>query len=388
MAKNTGSVVSTLSSVTTKYDVNHAYDIKVSEVWVDWKWNARFTTDEGDAINEGGAFKDTLVSIGKEGQRTPCVVRPNPFHGKKGNEAARYPFMLVEGFQRTRAVCDIAAGEADAMLGAAGLDQVSVNKLHTKEPTIRAFVVPMSEGEARRRNLGENMLRAQLSAPDIAFGVAKLAEAEPEASNKALGEMIGRSEPYVAKLRRIYSTFSNVKVPAGALHEGSAPVSVLESWRSSPKKALNEDLLAIADADAKEPLSAEEKADRYLMAIGAKVDPNAKPKKKAGQGAWSENACIDAKAFGVLLGNLARDGAIEVDGITADHWALVASKYAGKADKATEDEREAIAFACNEGIKLGKKKAPKVAPKAEEEPAPKKSAAAKKSAANGKASHA
>ncbi len=379
-----------LSSLAAKYDPNHDYTIKIQDVYVDWKWNTRVdvaSTDPESQTDEAG-YQETLISIAKDGQRTACVLRPNPYKGRKGHPGERFDFMLVEGFGRTRAKSEIANGEHDVALGAAGMVKTEVDKLHTKEPTILAKVIAMTEAEARKRNLGENMLRSQLTAPDIAFGIAKLAEAEPTASNVQLGAMIGRSEPYVAKLRRIYSAFAGATVPENALWKGSPAMPVTQAWRCAPKKAMNEDMLAIADADAKSTLTPDEKVRGYLMAAGLVEDPNKKPKKKAGQGAWSANACIDAKAFGVLLGALQRDGAITIEGLTADHWALVASKYAGKADKATDDEKDAIVTACEAGVKEGGKKAPKkVAAPAKDEP--KKASAKKASAkANGKAAHA
>jgi hypothetical protein len=355
-----------LSSVASKYDPNHDYTIKVSEVFVDWKWNTRVDVASQDPESETdeAGFQETLVSIGKDGQRTACVLRPNPYKGKAGHPGARYEFMLVEGFGRTRAKCEIAAGEHDDALGAAGMLPSEINKLHTKEPTILAKVIAMTEAEARKRNLGENMLRSQLSAPDIAYGIFKLAEAEPNASNVQLGAMIGRSEPYVAKLRRIYSAFSGVTVPADTLWKGSPAMPVTQAWRCAPKKALNEDMLGVADKDAKTPLTNEEKLDKYLIASSLKVDPNAKPKKKSGQGAWAANACIDAHAFGAVLGALQREGALTVDGLTADHWTLIVPKYAGKADKATDDEKDAIVTACNKGVTDGAKVAKKKEAKA------------------------
>lgn len=386
MAKTANPV---LSSLAAKYDPNHDYTIKIQDVYVDWKWNTRVdvaSTNPESQTDEAG-YQETLISIAKDGQRTACVLRPNPYKGRKGHPGERYDFMLVEGFGRTRAKSEIANGDHDVALGAAGMVKAEVDKLHTKEPTILAKVIAMTEAEARKRNLGENMLRSQLTAPDIAFGIAKLAEAEPNASNVQLGAMIGRSEPYVAKLRRIYSAFSGVTVPADTLWKGSPAMPVTQAWRCAPKKALNEDMLGIADS--KEPLTDDEKVNRYLMASGLKEDPNAKPKKKAGQGAWAANACIDAKAFGVVLGALQRDGALSIDDLTADHWALIVPKYAGKADKATDDEKDAIVTACEAGIKEGgKKAAKKAAPEPKDEPKASAKKASAKKASNGKAAHA
>ncbi len=353
-----------LSLVSNKYDPDHDYTIKVSEVYVDWKWNTRVdvaSTDPSSETDEAG-YQETLISIAKDGQRSACVLRPNPYKGKAGHAGAKYEFMLVEGFGRTRAKCEIAAGEHDVALGGAGMVKTDVDALHTKEPTIKAKIIAMTEAEARKRNLGENMLRSQLTAPDIAYGVFKLAEAEPEASNKSLGEMIGRSEPYVAKLRRIYSAFEGVQVPAGKLWDGSPAMPVMQAWRCAPKKAMNEDMLAIADS--KTPLTDSEKLEKYVAAIS----PPTKPVKIAGQKAFPRNACVDAENFGEVLGALQREGAISIEGLDSQHAFLVAAKYAGKAEtkQDTEDARDAIIAACLKGIDKGSKVAKRKKPTKEE----------------------
>lgn len=367
MAKASG-LINGVSGSHTKYDPSHVYDVKVSETWVDHRWNTRVdvATTNPDSQEGEASYYDNVVSIAKEGQRTPCCVRPNPFKGKKGHPGERYEYMLVEGFGRVRARSELAAGEHGVLLGKSGFTQADADALKTKEPTFRTFIIPMTEAEARRRNLGENMLRAQLTAPDIAFGVYKLAEAEPQASNVELGKMIGRSDAYVAKLRRIYSTFKDVQVPADALWKGSPAMPVTEAWRCAPKKALNEDMLKVADADAKDPLSPKEKLDGYLMACGLKEDPNAKKKNKVGANAYIANSQEAARAFGVLLGNLERDGGIEILDLTGEHWAIFASKYAGKASKMNDDLKDAILTACLAGVAEGRKKAAKKAAKKED----------------------
>lgn len=385
-----------LSSVATKYDPNHEYPVKVAETYVDWKWNSRIdiASTAPDSETDEAGFNELVVSMAKDGQRTACVVRPNPYKGKAGHPGAKYEYMLVEGFQRTRAICDLAAGEHGILLGKNGVLQTEADALKTKEPVIRAKVIAMTEAEARKRNLAENTMRAQLTAPDIAYGIAELAKTDPTITNVSIGAMLGRDEGYIAKLRRIYTTFKDVPVPADQLWKGSPAMTVVDAWRCAPTKALNVDMLAICDADKEKPLTPEQKLRGYLIAAKVLKDPNAKEKKVVGGNAWKENAPKDARAFGFLLGTLERMGALTVDGITADHWDIVASKYASKASKATEDNKEAIAYACNQGIDEGRK-VPKVdkAPKATKEEvaaakatldAPGKERAAAKAGAKGK----
>jgi ParB-like chromosome segregation protein Spo0J len=354
----------------TKFDANTVYTPKQAEVFVDVKWNSRSAPDEGDATKETTGYTGLVKSIGTEGLRSPVVLRPNPNYGKKGMPGASCPYSLVSGFSRFKACASIAAGEQDVTLGQAGMTQAAVAALHTNTPTIRAFIRPMTEAEARKENLTENLQRQDLTAPDIAFGVARLRDTMPEASDQQIADIIGRSQQYCSKLKRLYEGLKNVMLPAGALSLSSPAVPLLDAWRTEAKKGLftNDDILAIAEAkDANGVnLPQAEKAARYLAVVRPPVDGEGSDgKKDKGPGAWKGNAAKDAEAFGVLLGNLERDGAIEIHSIGSEHAATVAAKYAAKMlAKGTEDDLDMIAAACEKGIKRGRKKAVAAAPPA------------------------
>ena len=348
-----------MTNVKNTTAANHSADqvehLLCSEIFVDYGWNCRIDVASGnpETETEEAGYEETYVSIAKDGMRQPVVVRPNPYKGK-GGPGSKFPYMLVEGFTRFRCITELAAGERAALLGKCGMLQTEVDKLKTKSPTIRAFVVTMTEAEARKRNVGENALRSQLTAPDLLYGVVRMAETMPDASNEQLGMVIGRSGGYIAKLRRIASTFADTRVPADKLWQGSPEMPVLHAWRISMGKARYDQMLEIADVDQKTPMNSDEKLSKFLIASKIIKNPEAPPKKRAGAGAWAENACLDAKIFGGILGALAVKGVVEFgdeeEPISADEWALVAPKYASKGDVATEDNKDAIASACNVGI--------------------------------------
>lgn len=386
MAKSTGLVN------TTKFDGNIVYTPKMSTVYVPWAWNCRYGESSGNELTEETGFKGLVQNIAAKaaekstadgsdiavwhGQDTPVTLRPNPYYGKKGHAGSAYLYMVVSGFQRAKAIAGIANGEQDVTLGAAGLDQAQVTRMHCKDPMIRAFIRNMTEIEARKENLGENMLRATLSAPDIAFGVAELRKVMPEGTTaEQVAREIGRSQQYTSKLFRIYQGLEGVVLPPGSLSKDqTAPINVLDAWRKGTGlKATNEDLLTVAEAKGADgaTLSTSEKAAAYLAVVKPAVE---KVKKKQGPGAWVANAATDAEAFGVLLGNLQRDGAIEVLQLEAKHCPTIAAKYAAKmvGDKFTEDMADQIATACDTGIRKGMKKAPKAAAPAPESETSKK----------------
>lgn len=333
----------------------------LSEVFFDWTWNARKAVDEGNAKEETTGFTGVVQNIAIEGQKQPIVVRPNPNYGKRGMPGASCPYACVSGFTRGKAIGELAQGTHDSLLiSAAGLSPAAVAKLHTDKPTILAFVRSMTEAEARKENLEENLQRSSLTAPDIAFGVARLREAMPTASDGEVAAIVGRSQQYVAKLKRIYDGLSGAIIPAGTLSKGQAKdLSVLEAWRIEPRKeGITNDFLEDIARDAK--LSPSEKAKAFVAKVNTKVAPvdgeDGPKEKKRGKGVWLDNAKIDAEAFGVRLGNLMRDGALSDDySFEGKHCETVVPSYAKQLakDTTTEDMRDAIVAACEKGVKRG-----------------------------------
>ena len=341
--------------------------LALSDVFFDWTWNARKAVDEGDAKTDTTGFSGIVQNIAIEGQKQPIVVRPNPSFGKRGQPGASCRYSCVSGFTRGKAIGEIASGAHDTLLhAAAGMTHVAINKLHTDKPTILAFVRAMTEAEARKENLEENLQRSSLSAPDIAFGVARLREAMPTATDGEVAAIVGRSQQYVAKLKRIYDGLSGAMIPAGTLSKAQAKeVSVLEAWRTEPKKdGITNDFLESIARDEK--MTARDKANAYIAKVNHKVDSEddgPKKKKQGKGGVWVENAAIDAEAFGVRLGNLMRDDALSDDySFDAKHCELIAPAYVKQlaGDKCTEDMRDAIVAACEKGIKKGLRPAAKV----------------------------
>ncbi len=307
-------------------DPNTVYTVKVSEVDIDFNWNARREVEvERDDTGEGG-FNSRVISIAKEGQKTPVVLRPHPHFGKKvrGREI-RTPYFLCSGFTRAKAIIETAAGEHDDLLGKSGILPSDIKKLHTDSPTIRAFIRPLNDLQARQENMGENLFQSSLSAPDVAFGFADLMHIDPTLTQDQVAAMLGRSQNYCSELFRTYEGLKGVMVPAGAttlnktagVAFGNKDVPLLELWRAEADKPPKQKLLAIAEmtvgkGDAKVAASPQEKLDAYMKL----TRPAATPTPLAtGPGAWAKNAVNEtAPKVGKLLGHLVRDGAITVRG--------------------------------------------------------------------------
>lgn len=190
----------------------------MSEVLVDYNWNARSRTDLERVIPKGGAlggynaeaeatgmgqFRGTANEPGLieqlvlQGQRSPCDARPVP----KG----KHKYELTAGFRRHYALAEIA--KSNIKWG----DEhpiIADPTWSAKKPTILLLVKQQTNAQARERNLSENTARTQLSTPDLAFGLADLArelkiETREEPTNEDLGRRISRSAGTVSNLRKV-----------------------------------------------------------------------------------------------------------------------------------------------------------------------------------------
>jgi hypothetical protein len=294
-----------------KNDPNLVQIVSLADVEIDRKWNSRNSVENASETADGSkGFDGLVVSMATEGQKTPVMLRPNPKYGKV--DGAK-PLFLVSGFQRVEAKIETAAGTKDALLldakAGGGLAQAKVDALHTEEPTIRAFIVPMTDWEARKENLSENMQRHTLSPADIAFGVADLRKLNPDMSDQSVANVLSKNQSYVSQLKRIYEGTKG-KIPAGALYETSKPILILEAWRTAKKKVSVTEMEEISKAPV------ETQAALYLLKAGYKVAGLTPEGETGGGGAgkWAENAKADAIALGGVLGDLAREGAVTLDG--------------------------------------------------------------------------
>jgi len=191
--------------------------IPLSDIFVDYDWNARSRANVESETSEakdagaviGAGLKGLIASVTTDGQRDPVVLRPvGPDFYRKG---VKQPYALVEGFRRFTAI--EGAGKDPAIVKEAGEAKRSVVP-NTPNGTIRAFVIPMTEVEAQKRNLVENTDRENMTTPDIMFGVARLVKSGM--SQAAAARELGMAQGYVNKLFRIFQ---------------GVPKNILEHWR-------------------------------------------------------------------------------------------------------------------------------------------------------------
>jgi len=325
----------------TKYDPNQVVTVRISEVEANKAFNVRreaqdIAQETGETASTG--YVNLVYSIAKEGQKQPCVVRPHPKAGEtRGGK--KYPvYELVSGFQRFQAICDLAAGgtnpnrpdQADE-LNKMGLLTSELTRLKSDKPTIRVFVRELGEEEAAWENLTENTQRANLSAPDLGFGMARLFRINKNLTLNAVSNRLGISPSYAGVIKDTYDGFAAVTVPAGhelnTSKDKAKDVTLAEVWRQESVKIKKDDAKAVATLKMKGE-KGEPALDAPPAAKLAAYEQARKPKAGGGSDgrgkSWVENACEKhAVTVGTLLGNLERDGAIKVISINGDHVAAL-----------------------------------------------------------------
>lgn len=332
-------------------DPNLVQIINLAEVDVDRVWNSRKGI-ESHATDAAGqkvhGFEDLVFSIADEGQRDPVVMMPNP-KWKAGDKNVK-PLFLVSGFQRVQAIIEIAAGEHDKMLadpkiGAMSSDRIL--KLHSKEPTVRAFIKPLSPWEARKENIGENVQRNKLSTPDITYGVADLVRLNPALPKRIIANMLGKSEVYVGQLNKISESVKG-KIEKGVA-QNDKTITILEHWRIGQNKRCSiGDMLEVAEVDV------DKQAALYLLKVGYKAEggTGTDSGKKRGQGTWAVNAAVDARGLGATMKLLESNGALKINPTFFDPQnVFLAVCLLRKAPKKTptDDQLREVANACEEG---------------------------------------
>jgi hypothetical protein len=349
-----------------KYDPNQVQTLRLAEIDADFNWNARRGLDEQTDTSGTAGYSDILVNIAKEGQKTPVVVRPHPKAGQTIRGRKMPAFFLCSGFQRFRAIMEIAAGESSTsdMLGKAGVLPSQITALKSDAPTIRAFVRDLSDEAARDENITENVLRCALTAPDVAFGIADLFKINPTLTIDKVASKLGISPAYCGVLYRTYTGIKDVVVPAGhpANPSKSKDMPLMEVWRAEKLKPKKDDMLSKV-AELKVGKGAEAttaSADEKLAAYATLTDRGvAKPDKHETRGKeWHENAiAVYGPQVGLLLGKLCRDGGIEMLGIDGKHVAAVlesvGKKIPTKEDDKLDAKLDAVAVAVMKGYHKG-----------------------------------
>lgn len=251
--------------------------LHVSQIDADYGWNCRHesrTRSEGpspDASVDGDpdepgieGFAGGLEAVGQE---VPVIARmhPDPDAGKEAS--------LVVGFRRFSA--------------ASWLEEHGRSIKGLEPGHLRVLVYPnLTEVEARRMNLGENVARRNLTTPDLVCGVRELLKVEPTLTAAKLATTYGKSESYM----------SNVLKVAVKLREGT-----FKRWRESLVKPLPiVELSRVAD------LIASEQEDAYQLALDAYDHKRGAPDDRA----WYKSALRKARDIGALIGRAEQRGVL------------------------------------------------------------------------------
>lgn len=207
--------------------------IPLSDIEIDHSFNARsgdWAKTEDQADGHAG-MKGLVESIKARGQDTEVVVMPNTKPLSKTNK----PFFLVNGFRRAEAV---------RLIGEENKD---------KAVTINAKVRIITPVEARALNVRENSSREDFTAPDLAYGIAKMAESGT--TDIAIAAELGLTQSYVSRLHRIYKDTRTSKL--------------FEKWRAAPVQLPTLDMAKVAAQPAEKQAEAYDAAYKKLSKADA-----------------------------------------------------------------------------------------------------------------------
>ncbi len=288
-----------------KYDPMHVETLLISDIEIDRTWNGRVSLPVENEAEGTEGFKNLVTLIGREGQKTPVVVRVNPNFGKEKNAKQ---FQLASGFGRCEAISAIASGsdEINKLLteGDEGLSQAAVLLKRSDAPTVKAFVRQMNDLEMREENAGENAQRSQLSTADKAFIVADILRLNPRATVQRISDIVN--------LNRTINKLKAVKLPAGWRYKDSKPIGVLDAWRIIPQPPGQGKMLDIAEMEG------DDKAKVLAFLSAAKITkegatPEVPVTSGRGPGQWVIKAKVKIEAMALVIATLAKQGAISLE---------------------------------------------------------------------------
>ncbi len=296
-----------------KYDPMHVETLLISDIEIDRTWNGRVSLPVENEAEGTEGFKNLVTLIGREGQKTPVVVRVNPNFGK---EKGAKQFQLASGFGRCEAISAIASGsdEINKLLteGDEGLSQAAVLLKRNDAPTVKAFVRQMNDLEMREENAGENAQRSQLSTADKAFIVADILRLNPRATVQRISDIVNLNQSYTGELIRTINKLKTVKLPAGWRYKDSKPIGVLDARRIIPQPPGQGKMLDIAEMEGDN----EAKATAFLTAAKITKEgaaPVVPATSGRGPGQWVIKAKVKIEAMALVIATLAKQGAISLE---------------------------------------------------------------------------
>jgi ParB/RepB/Spo0J family partition protein len=237
-------------------------EVPLSQITADSKWNSRsgdWQTPDGDET--GQQFIDLVSSIEENGQQDPvrlCLV-----------DDPEKPYHLEAGFRRFKAVQKIAEVKG------------------IENPTIRAIVARHNDVDARITNLTENVTRAAITPPDLAWGITELDKEAKKAGTPLtavkMASILGKDQTYVSKLLKIGQCLK---------------ADLFRRWRGEAVSVSVNHVLEVAKLPKDEQTAAFNALVRIEDVDGESTETAAR--------AWIDTAKKKAADIAVLLGNLER----------------------------------------------------------------------------------
>ena len=344
--------------------------VPLKRIYVPYGWNARSLSDvlrvvpedeklagfdplvESTGLGGGGEKTEPglIDQLKARGQDKPVDLRPNP--DPKTND--KQDLTPADGFRRITALTKIAeAACAKAAESKEESDYFPIKsdpKWDARNPTVLAIIKPMSEYEARERNLTSATTANKLTAPDLAYGLKELEIAAKEAGEKLNGAQIaariGVSPALVSTLLKIMRL----------------PKKITKHWRECGKITLDgKDYISTVPTYYKEMLSLVEGEHDNVEKEYAKLlvarEPGGKPKNPEAK--KLESACARAASIGELIGYLAFVG-VDVQKITKGEWDKIVTECVGftrlGGKEATESQQALLIAKISEAYKAEKRR--------------------------------
>ncbi len=332
--------------------------LPIAQILFDHAWNARSQADtervvsselagfdaESESTGLGGGGEKTepglIELIELQGQLDPIDVRPNP----DPMTSKEFPFKAVDGFRRKTALLKIA--EWGVKMG--NPHPIKADPEWSAEaPEIWAIVRPMTETEARTRNLTENTGQ-KLSTPDLAFGVEALRRASKEEGKEMTGKdiatHINKSKTLVSQMLSVMRLPKNITE-----HWRTGGVGVFDGKTVVTTSPLSLDAMyGLRDV---EPADIEKEYSKLLMVTeGGKSRPGKSPEMKS-----FDSAVKKANRVGAMMGWLAYS-LHNLEKPTPGDWQRVCEELVAyvrpNGKEATESQTKQIVAALKESFKL------------------------------------
>lgn len=292
---------------TANPNIGQTIRVPLTAVKADFEWNLRKVVGDKEASLDGetevNEYKQLKASIDKQGQITPCVVRPR---GKDGYE-------LASGFRRYQVLTELAKENG------------------TKNPEVLVSVLDLDDFEMRVENLRENSARKKVDPTETLRGLIHLRELNPKISVVDIADKTGIGRSYASNLLSI--------------NERLKP-ELMKRWMDSKTEIGVNKIQKIAKVDKDRQ---EEEWDNEIKTAGRGTGGG------GGSKAWLTKASKDAEKYGVYLGRLQGFGCIDAEDLDFDEHL---DKVITVAENMTKEEKKMLvgnlAASFQKGVKEAK----------------------------------